>query len=125
MRLACIKHENKIIVGSFVNIPPVFVIFVIIGAAANNGIDQKERKTDRQTLTHTHRERQRETKSACKHSQGNSKEKDSTCDKTIGIALIVIDIQYFKLGNCNICVRQKILFMNKMKWYKIWPIPNG
>jgi hypothetical protein len=93
IRLPCIKHEHKIIVGGFVNTTPD-EIFVIIGAAANNGVDQKERKTDRQTLTHTHRERQTETKSACKHSQGNSIEIYSTCDKTIGIALIIIDIQY-------------------------------
>ncbi len=60
MRLPCIKDENKLIVGGFVNTTPDG-IFVIIGAAANNGIDQREWKTDRQTDTNTQREGQRET----------------------------------------------------------------
>jgi hypothetical protein len=63
IRLPCIKHEHKIIVGGFVNTTPDG-IFVIIGAAINNGIDQKEwktdrqtdRRTDRQTDTHTHKQ---------------------------------------------------------------------
>jgi len=25
------------------------------------------------------------------------------------------------VGNCDICGEQKFLFMNEMKWYKIWP----
>ncbi len=29
------------------------------------------------------------------------------------------------LGNCDINVERKILFMNETKWYKIWPRPKG
>jgi hypothetical protein len=41
IRLPCIKHEHKLIVGGFANTTPDG-IFLIIGVAANNGIDQKE-----------------------------------------------------------------------------------
>jgi len=28
------------------------------------------------------------------------------------------------VGNCNIQTERKILFVNEMKWYKIWPRPK-
>ncbi len=30
-----------------------------------------------------------------------------------------------KLGNCDICAEQNILFINETKWYEIWLRPKG
>jgi hypothetical protein len=30
-----------------------------------------------------------------------------------------------RLGNCDICAEQKILFINGVKWYEVWSIPKG
>ncbi len=29
------------------------------------------------------------------------------------------------IGDCNICAEQKILFINEMKQFEIWPRPTG
>ncbi len=31
----------------------------------------------------------------------------------------------FELDNCDICAEQNNLFMNEIKWYKIWPRLKG
>ncbi len=34
-------------------------------------------------------------------------------------------IFYYQASNCDIHAQWKILFVNEMKWYKIWQRPNG
>jgi hypothetical protein len=36
-----------------------------------------------------------------------------------------LGLDFFLLGDCDICAGQKILFINKMKRYEIWSRPKG